>query len=126
MRRTVPPEFRQQLTVPGKQPIVPEPVAALEAFATEMKRELGDNPLLYQVNRARLALADRHELLRRATPIRSRGILDDSFNRHFAELFDTSLKLQHAQLEPPPVAQPPVEPKPRPRSAVDALMEAFS
>ena len=50
----------------SKRSTPPEAVAALEAFATG-SRASWDTPQLYQLNRARLALADRHELLRRAT-----------------------------------------------------------
>ena len=67
-RLPVPPEFQHPLISQSKRVETAESVAALEAFANEMSRELGDTPQLYQVNRARLALADRHELLRRGTP----------------------------------------------------------
>lgn len=122
----VPPEFRQKITVLEQQPAVPEPIVALEAFAAEITSELGGAPQLYQLNRARLAVADRHELLRRATPVRSRGKLDAAFNRFYAELFDQALRLQHADLSPPPpVVQPPPEPQLRRRSVAEALVSAL-
>jgi hypothetical protein len=123
----VPPEFQGKLIGLPKRPTVPEAVAALEAFANDLSSELGDTPQLYQVNRARLSLADRHELLRRATPARSRGKLDETFNRFYAEMFDRFLKLSTPDLSPPPppVAQPSPDPKPRPKSVAEALASAL-
>jgi hypothetical protein len=121
----VPPEFQGKLIGPPKQPTVPEVVAALETFANDLKIELGDTPQLYQVNRARLALADRHELLRRATPNRSRGKLDETFNRFYAEMFDRFLRLSTPDLSPPPVVQQPADPRPRAKSVAEALASAL-
>ncbi len=123
----VPIEFQRKRPALPRQPAVPETVAALEAFASELSTELGNTPRLYQLNRARLALADRHELLRRATPTRSRGRLDDAFNRSYAALFDHALKLDTPELSPPPPAPvaPPIAPPPRPRSVAEAMAEAL-
>lgn len=122
----VPREFQRSLLKPPKRSTLPEAVAALEAFANAMQSELGDIPQLYQLNRARLALADRHELLRRGTPARDRGKLDEVFNRSYSALFDQFLARQSPELSPPapPIVQPPPEP-PRPRSVAEAMEAAL-
>jgi len=122
----LPREFQRRSPAQPKVPAPPEAVAALEGFATEMLVELGDTPQLYQLNRARLALADRHELLRRATPVRSRGQLDEIFNRCYAKLFERFLALQRPDLSspaPPPVAPP--EPPARRRTVAEAMAAAL-
>lgn len=126
-RLPVPPEFQRQLLSRSKHGEPPEAVAALEAFAQAMTRELGDTPQLYQINRARLALADRHELLRRGTPARSRRRLAEAFNRCYAQLFDQFLVLQRPELAPPPppVVAPPPIPPPRPRTVAEAMAAAL-
>ena len=125
-RLPVPPEFQRQLVSRRARVEIPEAVAALEMFAKEMTRELGDTPQLYQINRARLALADRHELLRRGTPARSRGKLTETFNRCYAELFDRFLSLQRPELAPPlPPPIVPPEPPRRKRTVAEAMAEAL-
>lgn len=126
-RFPVPPEFQHQLIHEPKPKDSAEAVSLLEAFVREMMRELGNTPQLYQVNRARLALADRHELLRRGTPLRHRRHLTETFNRSYAELFDRSLALQVPELEPPPppVMAPAPPPPPRRRSVAEAMAAAL-
>lgn len=122
----VPIEFQRKRSAPPRQPPAPETVVALETFASELSRQLGSNPQLYQLNRARLALADRHQLLRRATPARSRGKLDDVFNRVYAALYDHVLRLEVPELAPPaPPVTASVAPPPRPRSVAEAMADAL-
>src|SRR5215210_3993589 len=100
----VPPEFQRILRPPVRKRAAPEPetITALEGFATELLSELNDSGQLYQLNRARLALADRYELLRRGTPIRYRNALATSFNRYYSELYNWHLALTKPDLTPPP------------------------
>ena len=110
-------------------PAVSQTVTELEAFAEEMEHELGQHPSGYQLNLARLALADRHELLRRATPLRERGKLDATFNRFYASLFDRARKLERPELSPPPVEVPAPVPtpasEPKRRTVEEALSDAL-
>src|SRR5215210_9245147 len=123
----VPPEFQRILRPPAPQRAAPEPetVTALESFAAELLSELDDAAQLYQLNRARLAFADRYELLRRGTPIRYRNALASSFNRYYAELYNRHLALTKPDLAPPP-ERVVVEPPPKPKSQVNAIADVLA
>ncbi len=56
---------------------VPPLVADLDSFGQELVQQLSGNPQPYRLNAARLNLADRYEVLRRATPKRERSALTE-------------------------------------------------
>jgi hypothetical protein len=87
----------------------PATVAELEANARSLLDALGESPQPYELNLARLRLADRFEQLRRVTRKRDAGKLTAAFTELYAQLYDRLLAAERPELAP---RQPPTAPMP--------------
>ena len=94
-------EFQRQRTI-RTAPAVPSTVAELEANAQALLDGLGETPQPYQLNLARLRLADRYEQLRRVTTKRDAVQLTAVFTRFYAQLYDRQLEAERPELASPP------------------------
>lgn len=93
-------EFQRRRPI-RKAPPVPAVAAELEANAQALLDGMGESPPAYQLNLARLRLADRFEQLRRVTTKRDVAQLTAVFTRFYGQFYDRHLEAERPDLAPP-------------------------
>ena len=108
---------------------VPQPVADLDAFGTELLERIGTTTQPYRVYAALVNFSLRFFQLHAATPKRERPRLIGVFLRHGQAIYARWLSLQRVQMSKPPKPEAGLPPVPeeaqKPKTTFEVLSELY-